>query len=327
MATFRLSDAVVPSAFNALVNGAVVEKSELRKSGLILNTPEFDALAKGTGFVANLPFWNAISHVEADSVNDDPTAKLAPRKVGQGNQIARRYHRAMAFSTMDLLRSVTGGDATAYVVSDLARLWADDEEALAIAMLSGIIADDANMVHNVSVTTGTAKNLDLNTIIMAGPTTQMGLAARSLNTLVVHPTVFAGLQAQEGNAFVPASKTDIGLATYAGYKLVQSENLPVDTTTPGFPIYTSYLMGSNVFGYGLGDTSIAFQRDELAGNGSGEETVVSRRAFVMHVNGYKCDATPANGVTLVNSEVDDATSWTRVVDRKAVALAAIKTNG
>lgn len=329
MATMRLSDGVVPSIFNNLVNGKVTELSNFRNAGLIRQTPEFNALASGTGFVANLPFWSPIAHSEALSASDDPSVKATPRKVSQGSQVARRFHRVLPFSAMDLIRAATGGDATAYAISQIAAQWAIDEEKLAIAMLKGIEADNvaansSDMVKDVAVTTGTARLLDLDVLIDAATT--MGDAKGALNTLVVHSTVHAVLQKTQANAFVPKASTNLGFDTYAGYRLVVSDNCPVDETTPSYTKYTSYLMGSDALGYGLGDTSTAFQRDELAGNGSGEETVVSRRSFIMHVNGFKNDATPANGVSLTNSEVDDATSWSRQVDRKAVPIAIIKTN-
>lgn len=334
MATTRLSDIIVPKVFTALVNGAVIEKSTLRKAGVILSRPDFDARAQGAGFETTMPFWSPIAWSEANSSGDDPAVFAVPQKTSQAQMTAKRFHRNKTFQAMDIINAAAGTDASAFAISQLADAWAQEEEYLAMKMVEGlrlknVASNSGDMSLSISITTGTivdANRLTPTSLITLKST--LGDAAQGgfVDTIVMHSDVFHGIQKNEANAFVPASKTDLGFATYLGYKVVVSDKCTKDITVPAYPVYTSFLCGSGLFGVGVGASETVLERSELAGNGSGVESLISRRAFILHPAGHNITTAPANGVSFTNAEMAVAAPWARVVDRKAVPLAIIRTN-
>lgn len=332
--TTRLTDLIVPVIFNALVNGAIADKSKFRAAGLIVQNPEFDRLATSAGVYGSLPFWAPIAYQEANSNSDDPAVLSTARKTNQAAMTFRLFQRNLSFASMDLVvRNASGGDATAFAASEFSRLWALEEEYLGIAMLNGLAARNitsnaSDMLVSVSRTTGTIDATNqLTAATLARALGTAGDNLEGIDTIIMHSEVFAGIRARDANAFIPASATGFGIPTFCGLKVVVSDKATKDTTVPLYPVYTNYLVGPGVFAVGVGETSVAVERNETAGNGAGRETIFSRRSFIMHPQGHALAATaPTNGLTFTNAELSAQTHWSRVMDRKVVPVAYLRTN-
>ena len=332
MAVTKLSDIIVPTIFTTAVEGAVFDQSIFRQTGVIVQKPAFDTIAKTAGLYATLPFWAPIPWAEANSSTDDNTILATARKVNQSAMTFRLFQRNVSFSAMDILNEATG-DPTVYAVNSFARLWALEEEYLLIEMIKGLLlrniaSDGSDMYKTVSRTTGVVDATNqLTPATLASLLGTFGDSSNIVDTIVMHGDVYNGLRARDANLFVPSSLTGFKIETYCGYKVVVSDHCTKDVTVPAYPVYSSYLVGPGMFAAGVGASSTAVERSEAAGNGSGLETVYSRRNFILHPQGHAVAATaPANGVTFTNSELATATHWSRVMDRKSVPLAIIKTN-
>ncbi len=53
----------------------------------------------------------------------------------------------------------------------------------------------------------------------------------------------------------------------------------------------------------FGEQALAQVRDELAGYGSGQETILTRRRYIMHPLGFTNQVAPTNGVSQTNAEL------------------------
>ncbi|MGJ8480845.1 major capsid protein [Sphingobium yanoikuyae] len=332
MAVTKLTDVVVPHTFNKIVEAKLTANSKIRQSGLAVTDPRFTISA---GFEATLPFWKRASGGEAQSQGADETVKGTADKVTQGKMVARVISRARAFSAMDIADYASDSDAIAFASGEFARLRVSDEESAMLAILAGVeavnVADgDADMVVNKAIKTGTiaAANRFSHSLLLAGRAT-MGDKGGDLKIAILHSDIVNALRALEPNAFVPASQTEIGLEKYMGYSIIETDNAPVDRTTANYPIYTSYLAGPELFGYTDGAQEIPVEdvRDAASGSWSGQNTIVNRFRYVLHPYGHMAKGVPANGVSLTNAELAVGTNWERVVERKAIPLAIIKSNG
>ena len=333
MATTRLTDIVQVESFEKAVEGKITENSKLRQSGIVVPDQRIIKKAQTAGFNGVLPFWKPTAGGEAATMNDDPAVAGTPAKVQQGSMTARMLQRALAFEAMDIADYASDSDAIAYAASEFARLWVADEESAILAILAGLLADNAandsgDMIHDVSVATGS--QVLLGGTVLGHARKQLGDAGGELKYLFAHSDVVNNLRIAEPNAFVPASQTNIGLETYQGYVVVETDNVGVNTTTEDYPVYTTYFTGGGLFGYGagsFGSEALAQVRDEFAGNFSGKETIISRRRYLVHPFGFSNIVAPTNGVSQANSELDNAATWNRVISRKAIPLVAVKTNG
>jgi hypothetical protein len=336
MAYTRLTDIVPVKTFAKIVEGKIIENSKFRQSGIVTADPRIQARVAAAGLSTTLPFWNAPAGGEADSVNDDFTSKSTPAKVTQGSMDARVLSRAKSFSAMDIADYVSDSDAIEYAASQFARLFTADEESALLAVLNGVIADNvandaADMRKLVSITTGTiAAANKISGSLLIDARRQLGDIGSQLKFLVMHSDVVNNLRTSEANAFVPASKTDINMDSYFGYPIIETDNVGVDTTVANFPVYTTYFAAPGLIGFGsatVGDGALVHVRDELAGNGSGADTILGRRRYVMHPLGFTNRGTPSNGVTQTNTELATAATWDRVMARKMIPLVQLKTNG
>ena len=203
-----------------------------------------------------------------------------------------------------------------------------------LATLKGILADNAandsgDMQVARHITSGSITSANLiNPAALLKARSTMGDRGGDLKVAIMHSDVVNNLRANEPNNFIPASKTDIGLAQYLDFTIVETDNVG-KAGTASFPIYTTYLGGAGLFAYGnqAVDGAVVQVRDELSGFGTGQEIVLNRFRYTLPVYGVSNVAAPTNGVSQTNAELAAAATWDRVESRKAIPLAAITTNG
>ena len=59
MAITKIADVIVPELFNRYVINRTMELSAFFKSGIVVNSPEFDVLASEAARTHNMPFFEA----------------------------------------------------------------------------------------------------------------------------------------------------------------------------------------------------------------------------------------------------------------------------
>lgn len=244
--------------------------------------------------------------------------------------------------TADEGSEITNTTDNADLQTEIEKLRAKNRELLAEKQKAKLKAQEAEAAADEAATQAAERNgekhLTTGTIapanmfgwdaVIAGRK-QLGDLGNELTFMIAHSDVVNNLRAKEPNAFVPASQTDIGLEKYGKYAIVETDNFGV-AGTANFPIYTTVFAGAGLLGYGagsFGETALAQVRDEAAGDWSGQETIVSRRRYILHPFGFTNKVAAANGVSQTNAELATAATWDRVVSRKSIPLVAIKTNG
>ena len=88
------------------------------------------------------------------------------------------------------------------------------------------------------------------------------------------------------------------------------------------------LYKSGVIGYGSAPAKrpVAVEYDELAGNGAGIETLVERKQWLIHPEGYEWKEASVAGDSPTVSECALATNWNRTFERENVGFAFLVTN-
>lgn len=334
MATVKISDIVTAPAFLDAMAQLSTEKSALLKSGIMARSGEASRIALAEGKDGTMRFWNDLTG-DASIPSDDPAIKLVAGNANQGSLKAGKLFRVKGWSTMDISASFTGTDPALYIATRQADYWVREDQKALIATLNGVFADNAannagDMIWNIATDAvgapAAAEKISAAAILGAKQT--MGDAADKLTTLVMHSAVYTELQRQSLIAFIPNDKANIGFGSYLGYSVLIDDNCPAIMGVNRIT-YTTYLCGQGAIGYGEGrhKTPQEVVRDALAGNGGGEETLVSRRVFVMHPIGFNYVGASQVGVGATNAELALDANWSRSFTRKHVPLVAIKTNG
>lgn len=334
MAATRISDVIVPEVFVPYVQQKSLQLSALYQSGIIVADPQIAALAKGEGKTFNLPYWNDLGG-ESDVGSDDPAVHSTPDNINAGSDVCAKQFRSKSWSSMDIAGELAGDDPAKVIGDSTAGFWARDSQTMLIKSLTGVLGDNAandggDMIISVASDSASAivagERISASLILQAKQT--MGDAAGGLTAICMHSVLHTQLQSQSLIAYIPNDMANIGWGTYLGYTVIVDDSCPAVAGTNRIT-FTSYLFGKGAVAYGEGSPKVPVEviRDASAGNGTGQETLHTRKSFILHTRGIKFTAASVVGVAPTNAELAMAANWNRVYARKAIRIAAIKTNG
>jgi len=335
MAITRLSDIIDTTVFNDLPQVEGPEKTAFFDSQIVSRNALLDGLASDRGQIAELPFWKDLDgSVEVNYSTDDPDSTASPQKISQAKQLAYKAFVNQGWSAADLASEIAmGATAMEAVRARTDRYFARQFQRRLIAAVEGIQANNASnnssdMTHdiaNTDVTADGANGFTQDAFIEAAYT--MGDQVDGVQAIAVHSSVAKTITKLNDAEDVRDSEGRLLYRAYMGRRIIVDDTLPVTAVTGGFK-YTSVLFGADAFGFGNGDpeTPIEVDREPNAADGGGVENLWLRRTWLLHPFGYKMDTAPG-GQSHTLSELRNADTWARVLDRKLVPMAFLITNG
>lgn len=332
--TLRISDLVVHEDFQKYVIMASVELSRLFQSGIMVRDPVIDAIAKQNSVkTVHLPFFNDLAG-DSNIGSDDPGVNATPNGITTGQDIAVKHFRNNGWRVADLSAAFTYDDPMKWIAERIGSYWAREYQKILVASLRGLIADnEANDAGDMVVDIATddvaavadAERISNDAIIGAQET--MGDAV-DLTAIAMHSVVYNRLLRQDQITFVPASEGKAKIPFYLEKEVIVDDGMPAVSGTNRITYYTALFGGGAcAWGEGAPKTPQEIERVASAGNGEGVETIWSRQHFIMHPRGIAFQNASITGESPTNTELQDATEWDRVYNRKQVRMAFIKTNG
>jgi hypothetical protein len=335
MATTRLTDVIIPEVYKSYTAVNRPELTAFFQSGIVVQNQLLNETANTGGDTVNLPFWNDLDPTVAPNLsNDDPDDLAVPNKITTGKQIARVAYLNQWYSNADLTSELAGSNANQQVRNRFGTYWMRQWQRRLIATVSGLVADNiannaSDMVKSVAAeATGSQTALTrFNRDVFTDAVYSMGDHAEKLSAIAVHSQIMAQMVKNDDIDFIPDSNGRLVIPTYMGLRVIVDDSMPVTAgTTSGFK-YTSIIFGGGALGYGEGIplVPVEVQREALQGKGAGVEYIGERKTWILHPFGYKVAADPAaNSYSL--AELANAATWTRVLPRKLIPMAAIITN-
>ena len=336
MATTRLSDIIDVKVFRDLPQVDGPEKTAFFDAGIVTRNGLLDEIASGPGKIVELPFWNDLDgSVEVNYSTDNPASSATPQKINQGSQIARKAFVNQGWQAADLASELAmGGTAMEAIRARTDRYFARQWQRRLVAACNGLLADNvaansSDMVVNVAAEATGSQTADtrFNRDAFTEAAFTMGDAKSGLTAIAVHSAVHKQMVKNDDIVYIPDSQGQLTIPTYMGLRVIVDDGMTVTAgTTSGFK-YTSVLFGAGAFGYGVGSPEVPVEVDRgaAAGDGGGIETLWVRNTWLLHPFGFQQTGTPA-GVSFTNTELQAATSWARVLDRKLIPMAFLVTN-
>jgi len=337
MAVTRLSDVIVPSVFVPYMLKETMVKSAIFNSGILRQDGQLSTFLSGGGQTVNVPFWNDLQDsTTANISSDDPAQAAVPDKITAAQDIAIRNNRNKAWSDADLVSELAGDDPMKRVGSRVAAWWAREFQRYLVSGLRGIFASNtANNGGDMQVIIGTdatgaaaaAEKVSANAILDAAQT--MGDASDVLDTIIMHSVVYTNLAKQNLIDFIPDSEGKVRFPSYLGYQVIKDDGCPAVAGTNRI-MYWTFLIGKNAIGWAEvpPDVPVETFRHPEQGNGGGVEELWTRRQFCMHPYGIKWNSASMAGRSPTDTELRNATNWTRVYpERKQVPMAVLQSNG
>lgn len=165
--TTRIADVIQPEIFTPYTIQETMKKSELVQSGIIVNDPEFDALAGGANTLINMPFWNDLEDIESQVMKD--SGDMTVNKITSDQDMARKQARTQAWGVNGLSALLSGADPAGAIAGRVGAYWARDMQANLLSTLEGVFKGTtmADKIHDVTAKVGDAGTINARTFVDA----------------------------------------------------------------------------------------------------------------------------------------------------------------
>lgn len=337
MATTRLSDVIVPEVFTSYSSVDDPELSAFYRSGVVVRNALLDSWADQGGESLTVPYWGDLDQdSEPNASTDDPAQLATPDKIQASSLTIRKAFLNKGWSAMDLTGELAGSQPMRRIRERVDTYWTRQWQRRLIASALGVMADNiandsGDMVYDISTQDGdnaTAANVFSHTAF-TGAVFTLGDHFGQIAAIAVHSMVYKRMVDNDEIITVYDSKGTMVKETYYGKEVVVDDMMPVVAgTTSGFR-FVSVLFGRGLFGYGRGTPLVPVEvaRVAAAGNGGGQETLWTRKTYLLHPRGFSFTDGSVAGQSPTLAELQMAANWDRKWDRKLVPLAYLITNG
>lgn len=332
----RLSDAIVPDMFFSYMQKDTVQKMAFYQQGVMRDDADMRGKLSNGGTLFQVPFWKDLEDDEADVASDDPNSYATPGSLGSSKDQARRQIRTKAWSTANLVQELAGSDPMQRISARAGDYWARQFDDYAIATVRGVVADNvandsSDMVHSIATDgAGAITSAELFSAEATMDASQtLGDAKDVLKLIVMHSVVHTRLAKLDLIDFRPDSTGTQWHSYYMDWRVHVSDKVPAIAGT-NRTTYHTYLFGEGFMGWAENPVAkpVGIEEDELAADGMGVETLVTRRQFACHPYGIKWTESSIAGNFPSNAELRLAANWDRVYpERKQIPFAVLMTNG
>jgi len=325
--TTRLGDVIVPSVFENYIQEQTAERSELFQSGIIAEGLDLDL--GGGGKLFEIPFFKDLSGEEG--VRQSNTA-ITVDEIESGKDVARLHGRDKAWGAEDLTAELTSGDPMQSIANRVTDYWNRRMQALLIATLEGIFAEEDKLVHDISKDSADDDS-EISGEAILDAKQLLGDAKEQLTAMVMHSYIHTELQKDDLIDYIPDSQANVGWGTYMGNTVIVDDGVPVDDDNDNK--YTTYLFGSGAVAYQDApvENGVETDRDSLAD----ENILINRRNFLLHPRGFAWQEEDLDQVQdddgnnvdpdfPSNNDVEKEDNWERVYELKNIRVAKLLTN-
>ena len=329
MAITKIEDVIVPELFNPYVINRTMELSAFFQSGIVVNTPEFDALASEAARTHNMPFFEDLQGESEATVED---VKMTAKKIGSNKDVSTTILRQNMWAATNLSAALAGADPMKAIGDLVAAYWARDMQKELIAILSGVFGsftpdggeETTRMADHIldlsKQSSAAAKCISASAFIDACQL--LGDAQAQLSGVAMHSATKSYLK-KLNLIETERDSTDVEFEVYQGRRVTVDDGCPVDENG----LYTTYLFGNGAVAYGNGSPvgHVATEIDRDKQTGGGIDYLINRRAFILHPRGIAYTGAVREHVeTPLRSELAMAENWNPVYEPKQLRIVAIK---
>lgn len=359
MAT-QLLDSIVPTQFDAYLRLLTEQKSLLVRSGVLVTDDRVDNLLAGGGYTFHMPAWNPLAD-DTDNVGNDTIADIQaisasggsptlpgafgdaiPKKITALDEVGVALHRNQVWSAADIVATIAGSDPIGAILADMASYWAIRQQHAFVDTWRGVSADNGvnyggDYAFDVAGANGTAYNAgvtDFSADRLISAEATMGDSMGTTTIVMVHSTVYTRMLQQNLIDTIPDARGEVAFQTFLGRRLIVDDAVPsgtnavlADGTAAEAGVFETWLFkaGAARMGTSMEKVPFAFSREELAGNGAGQENVSSRKLWAIHPRGHAYTGASSQGGP-TNATLALAATWNRVYpQRKMIGFARLVT--
>ena len=318
MATTQLADIFVADYYGTIAPVNSPEKTAVFESGIIVKSPELDAIAQNGQGTSEISYWQDLDADEEPNIsNDNPDDLGEVGKAEQGSMRARTLYLNKGYGVADLTSELANTEPMQHIRNRFGTYWTRRWQRYLLGAARGVIA--SNIANNAGDMV-----VDAGATISAGAFQDAaftsGDAADVFSAIGVHSVVMNQMVKQDLIEYLRDSDGRIILATYLGKPVFMDDSLVY-----GAGRYLSVFFGQGAFGYGEGTPAVPveLERKPGGGNGGGAEVLWERKTFILQPAGFSWKGSNNQNLSPTAAQYAAAANWERVFDRKQVPFAAV----
>lgn len=341
----QVADVVVPQIFTPYVQQLTEEKARIIQSGVAQRNTMIDALLAGGGLTFNVPSFRDLDNESERTSTDTAHAEFTggsaepdPKKIQTSQEIAVRLSRNNSWSSADLAAALAGRDPMDAIAQRVAYYWTRRLQAAFVAMIQGLIADNAaspsgsdthtqnDLVNDISGASFVDGVTNFSAEALIDTALTMGDSMEDLTAIFVHSVVYARMQKNNLIDFIPDARGEVRIPRFLGREVIVDDGMPRSTN-----VYDTWLFGAGAVQLGVGSAKVPteIERKAGAGNGGGQEVLYSRVEWCLHPTGHAYIGTAASGGpsnASTSNNLAHAGSWSRrFPERKMIKFARLVT--
>lgn len=325
--------------FTDMMHEAEYWRNPILASGIVRKDASIMDSIGSKGNVATIPMYKPfnIFDVGMEPLNNDGMTNNVPVEIAGDKQTCMLVQRMKAFKAKDFTKELTGADPMNHIKSKIQGYYGQVWESIMMKIAETVLSLDGLTDHvaDLSVTAGTieAANLMNETTLIDAEQQALGDMAGGLGLVVMHSKIYAAykklkLVSYEKYTVGEALAREVTLPTINGKIPLVTDYYTVDTTTPGFPVYKTFLFGEGAF---LEADKTNYENQYTTNydpeTSAGTDKFYTKQGKVLHPNGISINADNIAGESPTDVELGTRDNWALKFNHKNVKMGLIKTNG
>lgn len=301
------------------VNLKLAAENPFVLSGAFSTNPIYAEHLAGTSRKFSMQFVNGLPTDKMNVSGDDLNRQGQTAKINAGEFMAVKHLVNMGFSAADLASYITGLDLPGEIAQCLIDYWTTQYTEIGLSTLTGVRAAIGDELDQEADGVYTAANFSK--ALIRAATKKHASLIRQRRTAIVSPEQLGVLQLAEGNAFIPASQTQLPYDTYQGTALIVSDAV-ADLSTEDADVVP--VLSNNSVAFAQGENLVPFEIERIANgaDGAGGDILHSRRQVLCMPNGFEWKGPQKAGTDkeTLHAELVKAANWDNVLDPKRVGI-------
>lgn len=325
--------------FTDMMNEGDYWKNEIMASGVISKDASIMNAIGSHGNVATIPIYKPLNVHDANmgALNNDGETDNVPVEITGDKQTCMLIQRMKAFKEKDFTAELTGAEPLDHVRKKIQGYYTGvwENELMNIVQAIMGVAALSDHVTDLSVTTGTvgAANMVDATSLIDAEQAALGDMAGGMGLLVMHSKIYAAykkLQLVEYDKFTVGEgiKREVILPHIGGKIPLVTDFYTVDTSTEGFPVFKTYLLGEGAFkSCDKTNYKNAYTTNYDPEKAAGTEMLYTKQGKVLHPNGLSLAVDNIAKESPTFAELGNKDNWALKFNHKNVKIGLIKSNG
>ena len=325
--------------FTDMMHEAEYWSNPILASGVVRQDASImDAIGE-KGNVATLPIYTPINIFDENmgALNNDGETNNVPVALTGGKQTCMLIQRMKAFKAQDFTKELTGADPMNHIKGKIqnyyTQVWENELMNIAKAVLG--VAALSEHVTDLTATGDTigAENLITETTVIDAEQAALGDMAGGLGLMIMHSKIYAayrklGLVEYEKYVTSGAIKQDIQLPTINGKHVLVTDYYTVDTSTPGRPVYNTFLFGEGAFlSTDKKNYKNQYTTEYDPETNAGMDMFYTKQGKVLHPNGISLAVDNIAKESPTFAELGATANYSLKFNHKNVKMGLIKSNG